>query len=101
MRNVQIKVIKIAYDEAIAERYLAEGKEAGACDYYQVGDVFLYTGGAQMPEGFCPWAWVDIYHSVNALAAGGTYTPWQNAEGQNIVCCTDGVRPVTFELKAL
>ena len=101
MRNVQIKVIKITYDEALAQRYLTDGKDAGSCTFFEVGDTFLYQGGAQMPEGFCPWAWIDIYHSVNALATGSSYAPWQNAANKNIVCCTDGSRPVTFELKAL
>ena len=54
-----------------------------------------------MPEGFCPWAWVDIYPSVSALSNGATCTPWQNRDGVNIVCCLDGVRPVTFLLEAV
>lgn len=67
----------------------------------EVGDTFVFEGGAQMPEGFCPWAWVDIYNSVSALAAGASYAPWNNREGQTIVCCTDGIRPVVFELHAM
>lgn len=101
MKNVRITVLKITFDEALAERYLTDGRAAGACGYFGVGDTFLYEGGAQMPAGFCPWAWVDIYPNLTALAAGGSYTPWNNAEGETIVCCTDGIRPVTFELKAV
>lgn len=54
------------------------------------GDQFLYTGGAEMPAGFCPWAWIDLYRSVSALSCGASYTPWQRREGVNVVCCTDG-----------
>lgn len=101
MRNVQIKVIKVTFDEVLAERYLTDGKSAGACPYFKVGDTFTYNGGAQQPDGFCPWAWIDIYTNVSTLSYGGTYTPWNNGEGETIVCCTDGIRPVSFELKAL
>ena len=44
---------------------------------------------------------MDIYNSVSALAAGASYAPWNNREGQTIVCCTDGIRPVVFELHAM
>lgn len=83
MKNVRITVLKVAFDEALAERYLTDGAAAGPCPYFKVGDTFLYEGGAQMPQGFCPWAWVDIYTNLSALAAGGTYTPWNNAGGRN------------------
>jgi len=54
-----------------------------------------------MPEGFCPWAWIDIYRSVSALSAGATYTPWNNKDSIQILCCTDGVRPVVFAIEAI
>lgn len=101
MKQVRITVLKTAFDEALAERYLTDGKAAGPCPYFQVGDAFLYEGGAQMPAGFCPWAWVDIYANLSALAAGGSYAPWNSAEGVTVACCTDGIRPVSFELRAL
>ena len=52
------------------------------------------------PAGFCPWAWIDLYRSVSAMSCGASYTPWQRREGVNVVCCTDGLRPVTFLLEA-
>lgn len=54
-----------------------------------------------MPEGFCPWAWIDIYQSVNAISAGATFAPWNRRDGQTIVCCTDGIRPVVFKVEAI
>ena len=74
--------------------------EECVCDFFREGDQFLYTGGAEMPAGFCPWAWIDLYRSVSALSCGASYTPWQRREGVNVVCCTDGLRPVTFLLEA-
>lgn len=101
MKNVRILVLKTAYDEMLAERYLTDGKDAGPCPYFKEGDTFLYKGGAEMPKDFCPWAWHDIYTNLSSLAAGGTYTPWNNHEGETVVCCTDGIRPVSFELKTM
>lgn len=100
MKNIRIRVLKVTFDPFLAERYLTDGKSVGPCPYFQAGDAFLYEGGAQMPEGFCPWAWVDIYANVSALSVGGSYTPWNNADGESVVCCTDGIRPVSFELKS-
>lgn len=100
MRQVKITVLRKQLYEDLAETYLTDGKEV-ECDFFQVGDSFLYTGGAQMPAGFCPWAWVDLYRSIAALAGGATHTPWQKRDGVNVVCCLDGIRPVTFLLEAL
>ncbi|MCI8475029.1 MAG: TIGR04076 family protein [Oscillospiraceae bacterium] len=100
MKPVRITVLRKQLYEDIAERYLTDYPDV-ACDFFQEGDSFLYTGGAEMPQGFCPWAWIDIYSRVAALSAGGTYTPWQRWDGVNIVCCIDGVRPVSFLLEAV
>jgi len=101
MNRVKISVLKKCYYGELADVYLTEGKEVGACPLLNVGDVFLYEGGAVMPDGFCPWAWIDIYRGVNALAAGASYAPWNNRDGIQILCCTDGVRPVVFLLEAV
>lgn len=101
MKRVKITVIRKEFFPELADRYLTEGKTVGACPLLEVGDSFVFEGGAVMPEGFCPWAWHDIYASVSALAAGASYAPWNNRDGQTIVCCTDGIRPVVFDLQAL
>ena len=97
MKNVKITVLRKQLYEDFAEEHLTDGIQP--CDFYEVGDTFLYTGGAEMPEGFCPWAWIDLYRSVSALSCGATYTPWQRSEGTSVVCCSDGIRPVTFLLE--
>ena len=53
MKNVKITVLRKQLNEDLAERYLTDGKDV-ECAFYQVGDTFLYTGGAEMPEGFSP-----------------------------------------------
>lgn len=101
MSKVKITVLKKCYYEELAEKYLSDGKEVGQCPILNEGDVFIYEGSAVMPEGFCPWAWIDIYRGINSLSAGATYKPWNKNNGEQILCCTDGVRPVIFALQAI
>lgn len=101
MKKVKITVIRKDFHPALAEEYLTDGADTGACPLLNVGDTFIFEGNAKMPEGFCPWAWIDIYASVNAVSLGATYTPWNRRDGQTIVCCTDGIRPVTFNVEAM
>ena len=54
-----------------------------------------------MPERFCPWAWIDIYHNVSAISTEATYAPWNKKEGQTIVCCTVGIRHVIFKIELI
>jgi uncharacterized repeat protein (TIGR04076 family) len=49
------------------------------------------------PEGFCNYAWKDIYSDVRVLALGGDHAPWVE-KPKMISCCTDGIRPVSFTL---
>ncbi|HOQ07360.1 MAG TPA: TIGR04076 family protein [Clostridiales bacterium] len=101
MKKVKITVLKTSFYEDYADAYLTEGKDAGPCPLLKEGDTFVYEGKAVMPEGFCPWAWIDIYGGVSAVSAGASYTPWYNKEGLQILCCTDGIRPVIFAVEAL
>ena len=72
MKPVKITVLRMQMYEDLAKEFLTEG--VCPCDFYTEGQSFLYTGGTERPEGFCPWAWIDIYRSVNALATGSTFT---------------------------
>ncbi len=81
MNPVRITVLRKEYYPDYAERYLTDGRETGACPLLNVGDTFLYEGGAEMPAGFCPWAWIDLYRGISALSAGGTCTPWNKEDG--------------------
>lgn len=101
MKKIKISVLKKEFYPELAEDYLTEGKEVGPCPLVSVGDEYIYEGGAIMPDGFCPWAWIDIYRGINSLSAGGSYAPWNNRVGMQILCCTDGIRPVVFKLEAI
>jgi uncharacterized repeat protein (TIGR04076 family) len=101
MLKIKITVLKKCYYEEFSEKYLSDGKEVGPCSLLDEGDTFIYEGDATIPQGFCPWAWIDIYRGINSLSAGGTYKPWNKNDGEQILCCTDGIRPVIFKLKAI
>ena len=99
MKRVKITVLRTDFDPELADRYLTEGRAAGPCPIHKAGQVFFYEGGAEMPEGFRPWAWVDLYRAVTAKAANAE-NEWYKP-GVSVECCTDGIRPVIFELAAL
>lgn len=96
MASVRITVLKKAFYPDIADEYILEGRSIGPCPILNEGDSFVYEGGAQMPEGLCPWAWISLYTSVAKLSAGGGHPDWNIRANTQIQSCSDGVRPVTF-----
>ena len=100
MKKVRITVLRKEFYPEYADEYLTEGQSVGPCPLLEVGDEFIFEGSAKMPEGFCPWAWTDIFRSVSAVSSGSSNKPWTKKDGQTIVCCTDGVRPVVFCVEA-
>jgi uncharacterized repeat protein (TIGR04076 family) len=101
MKKVKITVLRKMFYTDLAESYLTEGIEVGACPLLNEGEEYIYNGQAIMPKGFCQWAWIDIYKSITALSSGGTFTHWNNKDNMQIYCCTDGIRPVIFRIEAL
>ena len=100
-KRVKITVLKKEFYPEFAEQFLTDGKTVGPCPLLEEGDTFVFEGNAKMPEGFCPWAWIDIYGSVSAISSGSSFAPWNKREGQTIVCCTDGIRPVIFDIQTM
>ena len=101
MNSVRITVLKREFYPDLADTYLSEGISVGACPLQTVGDCFVYEGGAEMPVGMCPWAWIDLYTSIATLYAGGDENSWYRDGGTRISCCTDGVRPVVYKLELI
>ncbi len=69
------------------------------CDRFEEGGVFE-TDMESVPEGFCPFAFIDISRYLSGLRSGVNY-PWMKEEGTALVCCTDGFRPVIFRLERI
>ncbi len=70
------------------------------CTAFKEGDEYMVGLDGTRPEGFCSWAWRDIYKDMSVLRFGGNFDPWVN-KGEAITCCTDGIRPVTFRLERI
>ncbi len=68
------------------------------CERLTEGQVFI-SRGANMPEGFCTWAWADIQKYVVVVARGGNHDG--RRPGTNVACCSDGYRPVIFAIERL
>ena len=75
-----------------------KGPPLDACGVYEDGQVFYVETDGRMPEGFCPWAWDDIYKVVLTLGFHGNFQ-WFDEPGVSVNCCTDGLRPVVFKIE--
>lgn len=102
MKKCKITIIKRDLHKDLAEDYCKSKVEL--CQCFKDGDVFF--AGFDQPEGFCGWAWNDIYKFVSALLSGGNYSTgvfkdWMKNENEMIACCTDAIRPVTFRIELI
>jgi uncharacterized repeat protein (TIGR04076 family) len=94
--QVRITILKRTQNEEFLARY-AESKWE-PCERLQKGQEFV-SDGANMPTGFCSWAWADIQKYVMVLARGGNFLGVN--PGTFVTCCTDGFRPVFFGLERM
>ena len=67
---------------------------------HEEGTEWIVEKNMAMPNGFCGWAWRDLYKDLAVLANGGDFDPWVN-KGEMYTACTDGIRPVSFRLERL
>lgn len=58
------------------------------CDRFEDGQIFLVERWDKPPQGFCEWAWVDLLKKIELAQQLGIV----------VACCTDGFRPVVFEI---
>ena len=93
---VKITVLRRTLTEGLVGPY-TEAPWA-PCERLTDGQQFI-SKGANMPEGFCSWAWSDIQKYVLTLARGGNLLGPRR--GRFVTCCTDGFRPVIFGLERI
>ncbi|UCE96650.1 MAG: TIGR04076 family protein [Candidatus Bathyarchaeota archaeon] len=99
-RELKITVLKRTDTKQIFGDNPPMGQEIEACNLFKEGQEFIVSENGEMPEGFCHWAWNDIYKKVITLMYGGNF-PWMKEKGTSVSCCTDGLRPVIFELRRM
>ena len=97
--KVKITVLKLTDTKQIFGDKPPMGQAIEACSRFKEGQEFIVEDGS-MPEGFCTWAWNDLYKAIITLRFGGNF-PWMNEKGTGVFCCTDGFRPVIFELRRI
>lgn len=98
MARCRITVLRREFHSDLAEEYC--GKDTGPCSLFEDGQEF-WVDAPDQPDGFCAWAWHDILSAVSTLMRGGSFTPWMKDSGTIIMCCTDGIRPVVFEIRRI
>jgi len=77
------------------------GRPYTKCLQFREGQEFIVNVDDRRPDGFCWWAWRDIYKDILVLAYGGNFDEGWIEKGTQITGCTDGVRPVSFKLERL
>jgi uncharacterized repeat protein (TIGR04076 family) len=100
MGKVKITVLKKTDTKQIFGDNPPLGQAIDACTLFEEGQEFIVDEDGGMPEGFCHWAWDDLYKVVTTLSYGGNF-PWTKEKGTTISCCTDGNRPVIFRIKRI
>jgi uncharacterized repeat protein (TIGR04076 family) len=98
MAQFKITVVKTMFNEALA-RELCQGNVT-PCPRFQEGQEFFTD--LERPDGFCDWAWNDIYKYVLVLRSQGNFGKaynWMKDDNTVIACCTDGFRPVVFRIE--
>lgn len=68
------------------------------CNMFELEQEFIVEG-LQCPEGFCHWAYADIHKDLVTI----NFNNSDNWYGMtpNWVTCTDGMRPVVFQIERL
>ena len=94
--DVRITVLRRTLNRQAVARY-GEGTWE-PCERLSERQVFI-SSGANMPEGFCSWAWADIQKYVLVVARGGNHDG--RRPGTNVACCSDGYRPVIFAIERI
>ncbi|HUT82693.1 MAG TPA: TIGR04076 family protein [Candidatus Bathyarchaeia archaeon] len=103
MTKVKITVMKLFGPEDVFGsnhdiRNLS-GKLMTKCDLFKEGDEFIVETVMQMPDGFCGWAWRDIYKDLSVLYFDGHFHRVE--KDMAYVSCTDGRKPVVFKLERI
>jgi len=103
MAQCKITIIERSFRKEYVEQYVEEErkKTLGPCEVFTEGQTFIVDAAVSMPQGFCPWAWNDIYKVLVAYYANGSFDMWNQGGHTIIACCTDGTRPVYFKIEKI
>jgi uncharacterized repeat protein (TIGR04076 family) len=103
MSRVRITVLKCEHYQDLLDEHYPTGdgeRKRPVCQVFEEGQVFDLHPWRFKPEGFCDWAWSDIYRDVVSVSFGVGH-PWAHPRPMAISCCTDGARPVIFKIEPI
>jgi uncharacterized repeat protein (TIGR04076 family) len=87
MSGNKVTVLKRMVNQELIDAY--QHQTVAPCNRLEDGQVFVVEDWGAMPQGFCEWAWADIQKKIELAGQLGTV----------VACCTDGFRPVVFEIE--
>ena len=87
MSKGKITILKRMVNQDLIDQY--QHQTIAPCDIFSDGQEFLIEKWDTHPHGFCEWAWDDIKKKFELA----------KRLGRVVVCCTDGFRPVVFEIE--
>ena len=101
MTKCKITVVKTSFNREFVEQYVEKKRKEklGPCEVFHEGQEFIVEPWSGLPQGFCPWAWDDIYKVIVAFGADGNFGMWTEGGETILACCTDGTRPVYFRIE--
>lgn len=97
MPKFKITVLKRMVHQDLVDLYCTPDVNL-PCPVFVEGQEFEIEDGRR-PAEFCGSAWDDIYKVFVTLANGGSFHGWMKEADGIVACCSDGVRPVVFEVK--
>lgn len=97
----RVTVLKRTLQQDLVDEYLEESlaETFDVCQRWTEGQEMVIDP-TTLPEGFCPWAWAAIRHTIMRVASGGE-TPGMRRKGVAIAGCSDWFRPVIFKIERL
>ena len=97
--RLRITVLKkLKPKDIFGDKLPARTVNTNECETFKIGQQFLIDELGNFPEGFCPWAWKDLFTVITHLRFGEDF-PWMLEKGIAIACCSDGFRPVIFKIE--
>jgi len=87
MTKGKITILKRMVNQDLIDQYQHE--TVAPCDIFSDGQVFPIDTWDAPPDGFCEWAWDDIKKKFELAKHLGVV----------VTCCTDGFKPVVFEIE--
>ena len=108
MSKCKITVLRREYYQYLADQYLAD-PQVGKCPLFKEGQEFILERGNgkddfwnMMNGKFCSEAWDAVSRYIYAALQGGSIMKgWTNDEKMMIACCSDGTRPVIFQIERI